>query len=73
MKHNKNIIGSSSNRSCLGPCVCKYCYSGTSAALKKPSADEALLKVIDSEIQCSVESFEEVPLFLFYFCSFIFY
>ncbi|PWA99496.1 glycoprotein family protein [Artemisia annua] len=51
-------------RSCLGPCVCKYCYSSASSvekttAVKKPSADEALLKVIDSEIQCSVESFEE--------------
>nr|GEV49915.1 putative glycoprotein family protein [Tanacetum cinerariifolium] len=54
----KKNIGSSNNKSCLVPCVCKYCYSA-STALKKTSADEALLKVIDSEIQCSVESFEE--------------
>ncbi|XP_071710665.1 uncharacterized protein At2g39795, mitochondrial-like [Rutidosis leptorrhynchoides] len=47
-----------SGNSFLVPSVSRYCYSAA-PAVKKPTSDESLLKIIDSEINCSEESYEE--------------
>ncbi|KAL8233580.1 hypothetical protein R6Q59_019680 [Mikania micrantha] len=53
--HTRKIV---SNDSFLVPSVSHYFYS-VSPALDLPSSDESLLRVIESEIKCSEESFEE--------------
>ncbi|KAI3783435.1 hypothetical protein L1987_42517 [Smallanthus sonchifolius] len=53
--HTRNIV---SNNSFLAPSVSRYCFSA-SLAVTRPSSDESLLRVIDAEIKCSEESFEE--------------
>ncbi|KVI07000.1 uncharacterized protein At2g39795, mitochondrial-like [Cynara cardunculus var. scolymus] len=55
VNHTRKII---SNNSFLVPSVSRFSYSA-SPALKRPTSDESLLRVIESEIKCSEESFEE--------------
>ncbi|KAD4586031.1 hypothetical protein R6Q59_035589 [Mikania micrantha] len=55
VNHTRKII---SNDSLLIPSASRYSFSAA-PALKRPSSDESLLRVIESEIQCSEESFEE--------------
>ncbi|KAK9068887.1 hypothetical protein SSX86_013003 [Deinandra increscens subsp. villosa] len=37
----------------------RYCSSANSPVLKRPSSDDSLVKVLESEIKCSEESFEQ--------------
>ncbi|XP_023763932.1 uncharacterized protein At2g39795, mitochondrial [Lactuca sativa] len=55
VNHARNTI---SDNNFLVPAVSRFSYSA-SPALKRPSSDESLLRVIESEIKCSEESFEE--------------
>ncbi|KAJ0525542.1 putative mitochondrial glycoprotein [Helianthus annuus] len=55
VNHSQKSI---SNNSFLVPALSRYSFSASSA-LKRPTSDESLLRVIESEIQCSEESFEE--------------
>ncbi|KAI3705620.1 hypothetical protein L1987_75859 [Smallanthus sonchifolius] len=55
VNHTRKIIF---NNSFLAPSVSRYCFS-TSPAVRRPSSDDSLLRVIDAEIKCSEESFEE--------------
>lgn len=58
VNHTRKI---NSNNSSLVYAVSRSCFSSSSAsALTRPSSDESLLRVIDSEIQCSEENIEEV-------------
>ncbi|XP_076920965.1 uncharacterized protein At2g39795, mitochondrial-like [Bidens hawaiensis] len=47
-----------SSNSFLVPAVSRFSYSA-SPALKRPSSDDSLLRVIENEIHCAEESFEE--------------
>lgn len=62
-----------STRSFLVPSVSRCSYSA-SPAVKRPSSDESLIRVIESEIKCSEDSYEEVCFFIsFYFTYIILY
>ncbi|KAK9068888.1 hypothetical protein SSX86_013004 [Deinandra increscens subsp. villosa] len=58
MNHTHKII-ISNNSSSLVTSFRGYCSSANSPVLKPPSSDDSLIKVLESEINCSEQSFEQ--------------